>query len=55
MSSKVNVEEIFGQNVFTLSKMRERLPKNVYKEVVNVIEHGGTLSKESADVVANAM
>ena len=55
MSSKVNVEEIFGQNVFTLSKMRERLPKNVYKEVVNVIEHGGALSKESADVVANAM
>jgi len=55
MSSKVNVEEIFGQNVFTLAKMRERLPKNVYKEVVNVIEHGGTLSKESADVVANAM
>ncbi len=55
MSSKVNVEEIFGQNVFTIAKMRERLPKNVYKEVVNVIEHGGALSKESADVVANAM
>ncbi len=55
MSSKVNVEEIFGQNVFTIAKMRERLPKNVYNEVVNVIEHGGTLSKESADVVANAM
>ncbi|MBR4831605.1 MAG: glutamine synthetase III [Butyrivibrio sp.] len=55
MSDRVNVEEIFGQNVFTLAKMRERLPKNVYKEVVNVTEHGGLLSKESADVVANAM
>ncbi|MBR4671108.1 MAG: glutamine synthetase III [Butyrivibrio sp.] len=55
MSNRVNVEEIFGQNVFTLAKMRERLPKNVYKEVVNVTEHGGLLSKESADVVANAM
>ncbi len=55
MVGKVNVEEIFGQNVFTLAKMRERLPKNVYKEVVNVTEHGGELSKESADVVANAM
>ena len=51
----VNVEEIFGQNVFTIAKMRERLPKNVYKEVVHVIEQGGALSKESADVVANAM
>ena len=55
MSNSVNVEEIFGQNVFTLAKMRERLPKNVYKEVVSVTEHGGALSKESADVVANAM
>lgn len=55
MSDKVNVEEIFGQNVFTISKMRERLPKNVYKEVINVIDNGGELSKESADVVANAM
>ena len=55
MGEKVNVEEIFGSNVFTLAKMRERLPKNVYKEVVNVTEHGGELSKESADVVANAM
>ncbi|RKM58427.1 glutamine synthetase type III [Butyrivibrio sp. X503] len=55
MSNRVNVEEIFGQNVFTLAKMRERLPKNVYKEVVSVTEHGGALSKESADVVANAM
>ncbi|WP_024866405.1 glutamine synthetase III family protein [Butyrivibrio sp. FCS014] len=55
MSDKVNIEEIFGQNVFTISKMRERLPKNVYKEVINVIDNGGELSKESADVVANAM
>lgn len=55
MNSAVNVEEIFGQNVFTIAKMRERLPKNVYKEVVSVIENGGALSKESADVVANAM
>ncbi len=55
MSSKVNVEEIFGQNVFTLAKMRERLPKKVYTEVVNVIQNGGELSKGSADVVANAM
>ena len=55
MSNVVNVEEIFGQNVFTIATMRERLPKAVYKEVINVIENGGELSKESADVVANEM
>ncbi|MBP3468884.1 MAG: glutamine synthetase III [Lachnospiraceae bacterium] len=51
----MNVEEIFGQNVFTLGKMRERLPRSVYKEVIRVTEEGGELSKESADVIAKAM
>ncbi len=51
----MNVEEIFAQNVFTLGKMRERLPRTVYKEVIRVTEEGGELSKESADVVAKAM
>ena len=30
MSEVLNVEEIFGSKVFTLGKMRERLPKSVY-------------------------
>ncbi len=55
MNEQVKVEELFGKNVFTLEKMRQRLPKNVYKEVVGVMENGGDLSLASADVVANAM
>ncbi|MBQ7065564.1 MAG: glutamine synthetase III [Lachnospiraceae bacterium] len=55
MSEVLNVEEIFGKNVFTLGKMKERLPKNVYKEVKNVMDHGGELSLGTADVVAKAM
>lgn len=55
MSEVFNVEEIFGQNVFTLGKMKERLPKNVYKEVVKVMNEGGELSMEAANVVAMAM
>ena len=55
MSEVFNVEEIFGQNVFTLGKMKERLPKNVYKEVVKVMDQGGELSMEAANVVAMAM
>ncbi len=51
----VNVEEFFGKNVFTLGKMRERLPRNVFKEVQKVMDEGGELSKSSADVVAKAM
>ena len=55
MSEVFNVEEIFAQNVFTLGKMKERLPKNVYKEVVKVMDQGGELSMETANVVAMAM
>ncbi len=50
-----NVEEIFGSKVFTIGKMKERLPKTVYREVVKVMDQGGSLSKTSADVVAKAM
>ena len=55
MSEVLKVEEIFASKVFTLSKMRERLPKNVYKEVKKVMDQGGELSPEAADVVAKAM
>ena len=55
MSETVNMEELFASKVFTLGKMKERLPKNAYKEVTNVMENGGELSPETADVVAKAM
>ncbi len=55
MSGVPNVEELFGSKVFNLGKMRERLPKIVFKEVKKVMEQGGELSRESADVVAKAM
>ena len=55
MSEVMNVEEIFGSNLFTHGKMKERLPKNVYKEVKKVMEQGGELSLAAADVVAKAM
>lgn len=55
MSEVLNVEAIFGENVFTLNKMKERLPKKVFAEVKKVMEQGGELSLEAADVVAKAM
>ena len=53
--SKMNVEEIFAENVFTLGKMKERLPRKVFQEVKRVMECGGELSLSAADVVAKAM
>ena len=51
----MNVEEIFGENVFTVGKMKERLPKKVFQEVKKVMDQGGELSPAAADVVAKAM
>lgn len=55
MSEILNVEEIFASKVFTLGKMKERLPKNVYKELKGIMDRGGELSLATADVVAKAM
>ena len=53
--SNINVEEIFGENVFTVGKMRERLPKKVFANLMNVMNKGGELSISDADVIAKAM
>ena len=55
MSELLNVEDIFASKVFTVAKMRERLPRKVFQEVTRVMEHGGELSMAAADVVAKAM
>ena len=55
MSEVLNVEDIFASKVFTLGKMKERLPRSVYKEVKKIMEQGGELSPAAADVVAKAM
>lgn len=55
MSEMLNVEKIFAEKVFTNAKMKERLPKKVYQEVMNIMEHGGELSMATADAVAMAM
>ena len=53
--SNINVEEIFGENVFTVGKMRERLPKKVFANLIKVMNCGGELSGSDADVIAKAM
>lgn len=55
MKEKINISEIFGENVFNDSVMRSHLPKAVYKELKRTIETGAELNSEIADVVANEM
>lgn len=55
MSEKMNVAEIFGENVFNDKVMQERLPKKVYKELKKTMKEGKELDPMVADVVAEAM
>ena len=55
MSEKYNLSEMFGSNVFSDSVMRERLPKDVYKDYKQTVEEGAELKPMVADVIANAM
>ena len=55
MNEAFNVEQIFAKNLFTLGKMQEKLPRNAYKEVLNVMDKGGELSMGTANIVAKAM
>jgi glutamine synthetase len=51
----INIPDIFACDVFTESVMKEKLPKNIYKNLRRTMEKGQALDMETADVVANAM
>ncbi len=53
--SKTSLIEVYGSNCFSDSVMRERLPSNVYKEVMAIRQDGHLLTPQTAEVVANAM
>ena len=50
-----NINEIFGCLVFDTATMKERLPKDTYRQVMRTRKEGSALTREVADVVANAM
>jgi len=51
----MNITEVFGSNVFTMAAMRQRLSSQAYEQIVQVMEHGGELSMDTADLLAEAM
>ena len=55
MSEVINIEEIFGEDVFNDKAMREKLPKKIYEELKKTMSEGGEISSVVADSVAHAM
>lgn len=51
----VNIEKVFGENVFDDAVMRTRLPKSDFERVKKLIHEGGEITEELAEVVAKAM
>ncbi len=49
------ISEYFGESVFDLGKMRDRLPKNAFQDLLRAIELGRKFSEETADAIANVV
>ena len=55
MEKHERIPDIFASQVFSEDVMRERLPKDVYKSLINTIATGKEIDATIADVVAGAM
>ncbi|WP_044399246.1 glutamine synthetase III [Lacinutrix sp. Hel_I_90] len=47
--------ELFGQNVYSLSKMRQTLTSDAFESVTNAIEKGAKIDRNIADQIASGM
>ena len=53
--NEVPTSQIFGENIFSLSVMQKRLPKDVYKSLKKTIQTGSKLDASTANAVAAEM
>ncbi|WP_155732503.1 glutamine synthetase III, partial [Streptobacillus moniliformis] len=50
-----NIMKIFGENAFTESNLKKRVPKKVFEEFKRVQKGEIELTKENAELIANAI
>ncbi len=55
LTPNIEMGRYFAKDVFTIHVMRERLPRDVFKQLEKTIREGARLPAEIADVVASAM
>ncbi|HNY49760.1 MAG TPA: glutamine synthetase III [Smithella sp.] len=51
----VPVSQYFGEDTFNRKAMKEKLPKETFKKLMDAIDKGKTIDAKTADVVAEAM
>lgn len=54
-TSRVRLDEIFGEHVFSVQEMRARLPKEAFKAMLRTYREGAELEPSVAEAVAVAM
>ena len=54
-STDTRVDALFGVDTFSKQVMQKRLPKEVYKSLLQTIDHGEPLDPRIADIVAATM
>ena len=55
METTTSIPEIFASHIFSEDVMRDKLPKEVYKSLLNTIAEGKEIDAGIADTVAGAM
>ena len=54
-SRSQRIDEIYAIDVFDMRKMRERLPKHIYRNISRNIDHRKRLTMDDAEIIATAM
>lgn len=52
---RIDLEEVFGDNLFGLHQMKSRMPTAQYEALLSTVENGTELDTSVADAVASAM
>ncbi|MDX1495804.1 MAG: glutamine synthetase III, partial [Longimicrobiales bacterium] len=52
---RIDLEEVFGENLFGLHEMKSRMPTAQFEALLSTIENGTELDSSVADAVASAM
>ena len=52
---KMQVSKYFGEDIFSTKVMMEKLPKDVYKRVIEIINEGRKMDCDTANSIAHAI
>lgn len=55
MKETLHISDYFGEDTFNLNVMQDKLPKEVYKKLLEIINEGAVLDLATANSVAHAM